>query len=363
MNILIPVMGFHKGGGNRVLSELANHWIQQGHTVKFLSTYISGNPYFPTIAPIEWIDEKGQPVEKNILKKRHFFSALKEQISLYKGLNNEYLKGGKWDIILANHSSTAHPVAYSKLKGLKCYYIQAYEPDFFAEQTSIKNKVIAKVAAHSYKLPLFKIVNSPIYYRYKEIHANDYVPPGLDFKKLYQKPVETVTFGKRVKLGCIGRIEPHKGTSFVLEAFKILVSKNCDCELHIAFGSIPDEYKELQHIFTHIPKSDSELADFYRSCDIFIAPATVQFGAPHYPVMESMAVGTPVITTYYLPSNESNAWMVSPKSANEIALMVLEVINNEEEARRKVINAKQNIINYSWDNVSKKMIKIFSKSL
>jgi len=79
--------------------------------------------------------------------------------------------------------------------------------------------------------------------------------------------------------------------------------------------------------------------------------------------MESMAVGTPVITTYYLPSNESNAWMVSPQSASEIANMINEIIKNEAEARRRVTNARESIINYSWENVSEKMIRIFNQNL
>ena len=363
MNILIPVMGFHKGGGNRVLSELANNWVRKGHHVKFLSTFLSNTPYFPTIAQIEWVNEKGETVEKNVSGKRHFFAPLIEQLSLFRALNKQQQKNAKWDVILANHSSTTHPVAYSKIKGLKCYYIQAYEPEFFTELTGFKNRLIAKIARRSYRLPLLRIVNSPIYYRYKEIRANYYVPPGLDFDKLYQKPVESISFNKRIKLGCVGRVEPHKGTVYVLEAFKILQNKGFDCELHIAFGSVPEAYHELKNIFVHVPKSDSELADFYRNCDIVIAPGTVQFGAAHYPVMESMAVGTPVITTYYLPSNESNAWMVSPQSASEIANMINEIIKNEAEARRRVTNARESIINYSWENVSEKMIRIFNQNL
>jgi len=42
-----------------------------------------------------------------------------------------------------------------------------------------------------------------------------------------------------------------------------------------------------------VPGNDTELADYYRSVDILIAPGTVQHGAPHYPVMEAWHVECP----------------------------------------------------------------------
>jgi len=44
MRILIPIGGFGRAGGYRVLSELANHWIALGATVDFLVDHRSDPP-------------------------------------------------------------------------------------------------------------------------------------------------------------------------------------------------------------------------------------------------------------------------------------------------------------------------------
>jgi len=70
----------------------------------------------------------------------------------------------------------------------KIYYVQAYEPEYYIGTKTIKGYLIAIISALSYHLPLKRIVNSPIYIRYKNLRANEFVPPGIDLKNF--KPVE-----------------------------------------------------------------------------------------------------------------------------------------------------------------------------
>ena len=60
MRILIPVLGFGRGGGYRVLSELASAWTRAGHEVTMLVHREAGTPYFPTNARIIWSDVRGR---------------------------------------------------------------------------------------------------------------------------------------------------------------------------------------------------------------------------------------------------------------------------------------------------------------
>ena len=64
--ILIPVCGFGKSGGYRVLSELANNWINKGHEVAFICFYVSDLPYYPVQADIIWLNISGEKVARNI---------------------------------------------------------------------------------------------------------------------------------------------------------------------------------------------------------------------------------------------------------------------------------------------------------
>lgn len=91
MKIIIPLpCSFGPHGGWRVLSELANHWILQGHQVLFLAHKSSDIPYFPTIATILWFDNNGLIHEINDINyKRPVSSYFGISYSLIKALKNK----------------------------------------------------------------------------------------------------------------------------------------------------------------------------------------------------------------------------------------------------------------------------------
>lgn len=356
MKIVIPVTGFGKSGGYRVLSELANNWIKLGHEVIFISHVKSIPVYFPTIAKILWIDNSGnecnfqEKSEDYLLKKGilQFFLTLN---SLRVALNN-FCDG--YDIVLANHSFSSYPVYLSKFKGKKWYYIQAYEPEYYAMSKGVKNKIFRYLSYLSYYFPLEKIVNSHIYCDYKNIKTDKIVYPGLDLKTFYSKK-DIGKLNKPLRLGIIGRKEIFKGTKYAYEAFEKL-RKNLDTELWVAFGD--SEIKD-KCIKNYQPKSDSDLSDFYRNIDILIASGTVQLGAVHYPVIEAMSCGTPVITTAYYPANNTNAWVVPIHNSSSIVESVLDIIENENVSD-KIFKSLSDVNQFEWESIALKMIRRFN---
>lgn len=359
MRILIPILNFGRGGGNRVLSELANNWVSLGHEVTFLCHLSSGDPYFPTCAKILWFNSHGEIVHENNSTYMGMTKQLLLQYSLLKALNK--IKFGI-DYIVANHFLTAWPVSMTKLIAKKIYYIQAYEVNHINNKTSfIKKFILRRFIISTYKLNnLLKIVNSPIFYDYKEIKSYHFVPAGINLNIFYAKEIPT-QYKKCIKIGAIGRIEPYKGTSYVVDAIRKLNqlgNERFHFELHLAYTSV-----EIQDdfIYTVKPNNDRELSCFYRSLDILVAPGTVEYGAIHYPVIEAMACGVPVITTYYYPSCDLNSWMVSPHSAAEIVESVLKIANNYEKTIKKIEYAKNSAQEFEWEKVSKKFLDIMHK--
>lgn len=354
MRILIPILGFGKSGGYRVLSQFANYWIKAGHEVTFLCNSNSIEPYFPTNADIIWFNDKGIMVSSPQSIKKSPMNVFIKQYALYKALN---LYGIKYDIIMANHSLTALPISKAHVKGKKVYYIQAYEPDFYAYRRGVVGWFLKHYSNYSYKLNnLTKIVNSPIYFEYKDLKATKFVPCGLDLNTYYKK--NNVSFSSKIRIGAIGRVEAFKGTTYALSAFLKLLDLKTDYqfELNLAFG---DKSLETENIKCPQPNGDSELADFYREMDIIIAPGTTQYGAIHYPVIEAMACGTPVITTYYMPATDNNAWLVEPHSVDSIVSMVLDIINNKSDTDKKILRANNDVQQFSWEHVAQKMINYF----
>jgi glycosyltransferase involved in cell wall biosynthesis len=358
MKIAIPVLGFGRSGGYRVLSELASAWVKKGHEVTFVCGCPSDIPYFPTMAQILWLDERGEVMancspRKDVGGVKYVASGLH---SLLKGLNRY---GRDYDIVLANQSLTAWPVFISSLKAKKFYYIQAYEPEYYAHKPGIKSRILEMMSLVTYFFPLFRIVNSPIYFRHKALRAENYVPPGVDFALFSPREKSLGVSGRPVVLGCIGRKEIEKGTRYVFDAFETLLRRGFDVELHVAYGNLTDEQTRHPRCKVVVPGNDRELGEFYRSLDIMIAPGLVQLGAPHYPVMEAMACGIPVVTTGYLPASESNSWIVPVGSSEAIAAALVDIIEHPLDSELRVQQALEDISPFEWDRVAQKMLDMF----
>lgn len=337
MNIAIPIMTFSKAGGHRVISKLANAWDNAGHNVEIILCYESES-YFPFNENIKITRLRSKSVFDNLRK-----------ITRYIG-KNWY----KYDAIIGNQNRTAFYIWWARLPRIRCpkgfYYIQAYEPEFyrFGFNEGINN--FFKIHAwFSYFLPLTRIVNADVYFNYKNLKADKVVYPGLDLDNYYTK--DTSFFNRVIKIGTIGRVEDWKGTADVCRAMEILHSEGIEFEFFIAFN----DYNTIPHNFVK-PDGDEKLASFYREMDIVVAACKGQHGAIHYPVIETMAVGTSIVCTDYYPANELNAYKVDESAPVQIADAVKEIINNKEMAIKKREQALEDVQKFSWSVVADKFI-------
>lgn len=355
MKIIIPLaVGLGKHGGFRVLSQLANYWLKDGHEVTFLVFKNSEQPYFPTDAKILKYDEKGEILNDNRApeQSRNLLGIIGIRRALKKALDKMDA-----DVVLATQNFSAGPVAKSKIKAKKFYYVQAYEPEFY-EKGPLHYKIYHYIAKKSYGHNLTTIVNSKMYFNYKEITSDKLVYPGLDFK-LFQ-PKENKKRNPVFRLGTIGRKEELKGTSYVIEAFKLIRAELGEkVELHIAFGD--ESWGEIDGIKMLFPKNDQELAEYYKNLDCYLCGGLWQLDAVHYPVIESMACKVPIVTTGYYPADNQNAYLVPVKDAVAMKDAVLDVYHNENLANDKVNAAFLQIQEFGWDNVSKKMLDYFQQ--
>lgn len=361
MRILIPIIGFARAGGYRVLSELANSWVKSGAKVDFLVNEASSNPYFPTTAGVIYINNIGRILNDTEYKNRSP-RVLRGLLNLV-GLSRAISRIGKdYDIILANHSLTAWPVAFSLCeKFKKFYYIQAYEPEYYDLEKGLKNRLHGWMSRKSYLFNLTQVCNAKNYIGYKNIRAKEWVPPGIDFDIFFSKSKYTdFSTVQEIVLGCIGRKEPAKGIKYALEAFELLYAVDKRYRLHVAFGNLPTNWNH-PGLKVVMPKNDRELSEFYRSVDIMLAPGTIQLGAPHYPVMEAMACGVPVVNTGYLPANTENSWIVDVMCSNSIVTAVNDIVS-KNNFKDRVSKATEDISHFDWSCVSNKMIKIFNKN-
>lgn len=356
MKILIPVLGFGKGGGNRVLAQLASEFVKKGHQVDFVSPAVEA-PYFPTIANIYWAQPNGK-VSNDKPDRYKVKGFIQIFLSLLVGLI--HLSKNNYDIIFANHSLTVYPILFSRIKGRRVYYIQAYEPEYYRNLKGLKNSIFYRLAKRSYLFKFHHVVNSHIYSNYKEIKNAPVVYPGINLSLFFPKRSYPIP-DTGLKLGTIGRSEPYKGTKYILEAFRKIRLINKTAELFIAFGD--KALDEEPGITILNPHGDEALANFYRSIDVYICAGTIQHGAIHYPVIESMACNTPLITTVYYPANNENCYLIAPESASSI----FEAYTNLKSDQHLLLDRRKNALNdvqqFDWKLVSEKMLGIFSDLL
>jgi glycosyltransferase involved in cell wall biosynthesis len=360
MRILIPITFFDRAGGFRVLSELANHWSAAGHPVDFLVDARSGPPYFPTRAGIRRFDLAGREVAG--AAERPMFAPRGNQASILRTLHRGLGRiGADYDVILANHSLTTWPVAFARTGAARrFYYVQAYEQEYYALKPGASAWITGVLARLSYRLPLTQVANAPIYVGHPEIRAREWVPPGMDmthFRRRAQPP--RFDGGRPVVIGTIGRSEPTKGTSDVLAAFERLVAAGRDVRLSVAFGNLPQGWAHPRAEVAPI-QGDAALAEWYRSLDVLVAPGTVQLGACHYPVLEAMACGTPVVTTGYLPADEGNAWLVPVHDPAAIAAAVESIAGLDASRRQAMLDEAWRAVQaFAWPRVAADFLRLF----
>ena len=353
MRIVIPVFGFAKSGGFRVISRLASEWIDAGHEVVIASYYKSKDIYYSTSAKVFWYDEAGREVE-NCTNSTSEFSLPRAMLAMLRVLNKHF---ASFDIIIANHNTTAWPVHFSTSSAHKVYYIQAYEPEYYFPKRSLKQSTLFLLAYASYWLPLVRIVNSPVYREYRNLKARYIILPGIDLKNFY--PPHTPR-EDGFTVGFVGRSEQSKGTKYAVEAIKILVTEIHQLRVRVALGEgIKEEDIEKWGIEVVAIANDHQLADFYRTLNVLLAPVIDQIGAPHYPVMEAMACGVAVVSTGHLPATRENAWIVPIKDPCAIAKATREVLNDSKMTEEKVRNGLRDIVKYEWHFVAQKMLDIF----
>lgn len=359
LNIIIPIWQFGKAGGLRVLSKLANAFKEMGHNVLVISYYKNNEqPYFPINCEVKYVDENGKFTDPISQPKKNLLSKNFENYTRYKALLNALNNlSGKYDIAIANANKTAFAVSKSKVKN-KFYYIQAYEAWYTQRIGFIYNYIARK----SYKLKnLIKIVNADLYKDYKEIHTDYVVPPGLDLDLYHTKDSSAYWNKERpFVIGHIGRFEGWKGSKETSEAVRILQEEGANVKYQVAFN--PPAEKSCNYELVK-PDGDENLSNYYRSVDVLVAPCSIQLGSIHYPVIEAMACGTPVITTGYYPANVENSYIVGVNAPNEIANAIKDIMSNYSLALHKVQIANEKIKEFAWDKVSEKMINIIGENL
>ncbi len=167
----------------------------------------------------------------------------------------------------------------------------------------------------------------------------------------------------------VGTLEPRKNLQAVIEAITTYRQKTKD-DLHLVLVGKATNYSQRllkkltpeQKLFIHklgyIKNQDRPA--FYRLAKVTLFPSLYEgFGLP---IIESMASGTPVITsnTSSMPEVGGQAAIcVNPYNSNDIAAALQELLSSEELRKQKIATGLEQTKNFSWPKTAVATLDIF----
>ncbi|MSQ14431.1 MAG: glycosyltransferase family 1 protein [Dehalococcoidia bacterium] len=201
------------------------------------------------------------------------------------------------------------------------------------------------------------------------------IPNGIDVERFSNAlPFENLMDGKLTIL-FVGRLEKRKGLKYLIRAFAKVKKEMPNTRLIIVGpdGGLRRGYENTiekndipdVHFLDYV--SSEDLPRYYKSADVFCAPATGQesFGIV---LLEAMAAGTPVIASdiegySQVVSHGKEGLLVPPKDENALAMTIVHLLADRdmrsEMGRRGVESAK----GYSWTMVAKMVSSYYERLL
>ena len=161
---------------------------------------------------------------------------------------------------------------------------------------------------------------------------------------------------------------PRKNAIYILKGFRLALKDNPNIVLVMSWGNVPSEIikeysNEIQmgRIIFLDYVSDEDLATLYSGAlASFLVSSLEGFG---FPILESMACGTPSITCRNSSLEEigsDKAFYVREKNAEDIAEAILFFSSKEKDTSEELVDYSRK---FSWEATAKSYLKLYRKYL
>lgn len=171
----------------------------------------------------------------------------------------------------------------------------------------------------------------------------------------------------RITIISVGRMVPWKGFTGLMDAMAIVTMKYPDAKLLIAGSGSPDPYmryaNEKKYTFVEFIGNieHRELMERMRASDCF-ALNTAYEGLSHL-LLESMAVGVPVVTTAVggnveLFEGGTRGVLVPYNDIEALAHAILEIVNDPKKAERYAEEGKHFVSNFTQEHMVEGTVRV-----
>lgn len=211
-----------------------------------------------------------------------------------------------------------------------------------------------------YQVEASKIVVIPL--GYDKIKYNETVLVSQNILDKYKITAPYVLY--------VGRLEKKKNIGNMVKAFAYAKAANHDLKLVLA-GNAGNEYEAIANIIASqkleteilLPGyiDENDLPVVIKMAEIFLFPTLYEgFGLP---ILQAMAVGTPVITSNIEPhlsiAGEAAA-LVDPQNSENIAQQINKIIKDKEFNLDLRDRGLQRVNDFSWEATAKNTLKVIS---
>jgi GalNAc-alpha-(1->4)-GalNAc-alpha-(1->3)-diNAcBac-PP-undecaprenol alpha-1,4-N-acetyl-D-galactosaminyltransferase len=289
MKITLVIYGLGGGGAERVMSILANYWVEQGWEVTLMMLVDSTQSCFYTLDPR--IQVKSMGLAKN---SGNWFAAIYHTGQRVTRLRREIMADRPDVVISFMNSVNVYNI-------LACWQLDI--PTIVSEHTypgaTDANKIWQLLMKWSYRyadaiavLTQNAVPFYPATQGYRTIVMPNPVltpPPAVATERLLPTP----------SLLAVGRLDSRKGFDLLLRAFHQIHARHPDWQLTIlGEGAIRAELEDLRSQLqltdrVHLPGAVHNVPDYLHQAALFVLPSRVE-GFP-MALCEAMVAGLPVL--------------------------------------------------------------------
>jgi len=360
------------GGVERVMQELAEYQVKQGHEVH---VFCCNSDKYKKI-------EKNEEIINGVIVHRYpYWFRLSLSTFIWPSLLWK-LRKYKFDVLHSHVSGHLYILIagiVAKLKKSKhihtthCPWTDAFRPKILKPFVFLNNLIFNKL---SFKL-IDKIIaitpwELPILEKWAGKEKIIVIPNGMN--TILFKKISPNNFKKNHNINgkivlFLGRLNPTKGPEVLAKAGKEILKQRKDLNF-IFIG--PDEGKaeEVKEIIKDEknmqylgPLNGKEkIAEAYQAADVFVMPSYRE-GMP-LTLIESFASGLPVVASpvngipYEMEENV-NGFFVNYGDIQNLKEKILKVIDNPRLAKKFSKNNKEKSKNYTWDLINERYLGVY----
>lgn len=346
MRILFAIDTLGKGGAERVISNLANYFINENEV---------------SIMTLRQV-----PIAYKLNSKINIINVEKENKNkIYREINNirkikQIVKSYSPDIIVSFLPAITYRVMIAN-KFCKKKVIISVRNDPKIEYKNLLKKLLMKVLFSKADGFVFQTEEAKQYFS-KNIQNKSIIIPNPINEDFIEKPFE----GERKKeIVSVGRLEKQKNHELLIKAFSMLDKKFNDYKL-IIYGE-GNERDNLENLLkTHkledrvlLPGKVDDIKYQIYDTTLFVLSSDYE-GMPNA-LMEAMALGLPVISTdcpcggpKFLIKNNINGILVPINDEEKMKIAIENILSDKEFSNKLSINANKISVDLNPKEINKK---------